>query len=162
MAYKLRASDASVLICDGARVSGDVTLGRGVNIWYNAVLRGDDGSITVGEDTNIQDGAVLHEETRVGAGCTIGHNAIVHGCSVGDNTLIGMGAVILHGARIGSNCIVGAGALVTGKMDAPDGSMILGNPAKVVRALTEAEIAGNQASAQGYLAAAERYRRGEE
>ena len=162
MAYKLRASDASVLICDGARVSGDVTLGRGVNIWYNAVLRGDDGSITVGEDTNIQDGAVLHEETRVGAGCTIGHNAIVHGCSGGDNTLIGMGAVILNGARIGSNCIVGAGALVTGKMDAPDGSMILGNPAKVVRALTEAEIAGNQASAQGYLAAAERYRRGEE
>ena len=162
MAYKLRASDASVLICDGARVSGDVTLGRGVNIWYNAVLRGDDGSITVGEDTNIQDGAVLHEETRVGAGCTIGHSAIVHGCSVGDNTLIGMGAVILNGARIGSNCIVGAGALVTGKMDAPDGSMILGNPAKVVRALTEAEIAGNQASAQGYLAAAERYRRGEE
>ena len=162
MAYKLRASDASVLICDGARVSGDVTLGRGVNIWYNAVLRGDDGSITVGEDTNIQDGAVLHEETRVGAGCTIGHNAIVHGCSVGDNTLIGMGAVILNGARIGSNCIVGAGALVTGKMDAPDGSMILGNPAKVVRALTEAETAGNQASAQGYLAAAERYRRGEE
>ena len=162
MAYKLRASDASVLICDGARVSGDVTLGRGVNIWYNAVLRGDDGSITVGEDTNIQDGAVLHEETRVGAGCTIGHNAIVHGCSVGDNTLIGMGAVILNGARIGSNCIVGAGALVTGKMDAPDGSMILGNPAKVVRALTEAEIAGNQASAQGYLAAAERYRRGDE
>ncbi len=162
MAYKLRASDASVLICDGARVSGDVTLGRGVNIWYNAVLRGDDGSITVGEDTNIQDGAVLHEETRVGAGCTIGHNAIVHGCSVGDNTLIGMGAVILNGVRIGSNCIVGAGALVTGKMDAPDGSMILGNPAKVVRALTEAEIARNQASAQGYLAAAERYRRGEE
>ena len=162
MAYKLRASDASVLICDGARVSGDVTLGRGVNIWYNAVLRGDDGSITACEDTNIQDGAVLHEETRVGAGCTIGHNASVHGCSVGDNTLIDMGAVILNGARIGSNCIVGAGALVTGKMDAPDGSMILGNPAKVVRALTEAEIAGNQASAQGYLAAAERYRRGEE
>ena len=162
MEYKLRKTDESVLICDGARVSGDVSLGRGVNIWYNAVLRGDDGSITVGEDTNIQDGAVLHEETRVGAGCTIGHNAIVHGCSVGDNTLIGMGAVILNGARIGSNCIVGAGALVTGKMDAPDGSMILGNPAKVVRALTEAEIAGNQASAQGYLAAAERYRRGEE
>ena len=83
MAYKLRASDESVLICEGARVSGDVTLGRGVSVWYNAVLRGDDGAITVGEDTNIQDGAVLHEETRVGAGCTIGHNAIVHGCTVG-------------------------------------------------------------------------------
>ena len=92
MAYKLRASDESVLICEGARVSGDVTLGRGVSVWYNAVLRGDDGAITVGEDTNIQDGAVLHEETRVGAGCTIGHNAIVHGCTVGDNTLIGLGA----------------------------------------------------------------------
>ena len=151
MAYKLRASDESVLICEGARVSGDVTLGRGVSVWYNAVLRGDDGAIT----------AVLHEETRVGAGCTIGHNAIVHGCTVGDNTLIGMGAVVLNGARIGSDCIVGAGALVTGKMDAPDGSMILGSPAKVVRALTEAEIAGSRKSAQGYLAAAERYRRGD-
>lgn len=161
MAYKLRASDDSVLICEGARVSGDVTLGRGVSVWYNAVLRGDDGAITVGEDTNIQDGAVLHEETRVGASCTIGHNAIVHGCTVGDNTLIGMGAVVLNGARIGSDCIVGAGALVTGKMDAPDGSMLLGSPAKVARSLTEAEIAANRRSAQGYLEAAERYRRGD-
>lgn len=161
MAYKLRASDEFVLICEGARVSGDVTLGRGVNIWYNAVLRGDDGAITVGEDTNIQDGAVLHEETSVGAGCTIGHNAIVHGCTVGDNTLIGMGAVVLNGAKIGSDCIVGAGALVTGKLDAPDGSMILGSPAKVVRRLTEEEIAGNRRSAQGYLETAERCRRGQ-
>ena len=161
MQCKLRETTPDVLICDGAKVSGDVTLGKGVNIWYNAVLRGDDGAITVGEDTNIQDGAVLHEETRVGAGCTIGHNAIVHGCTVGDNTLIGMGAVVLNGARIGSDCVVGAGALVTGKMDAPDGSMILGSPAKVVRALTEAEIAGSRKSAQGYLAAAERYRRGD-
>ena len=161
MAYNLRETDASVLICEGARVSGDVTLGRGVNIWYNAVLRGDDGAITVGEDTNIQDGAVLHEETRVGAGCTIGHNAIVHGCTVGDNTLIGMGAIVLNGARIGDNCVVGAGALVTGKMDAPDGSMILGSPAKVVRSLTEEEIAGNRKSARGSLAAAERCRLGD-
>lgn len=159
MAYKLRTSDEQVLICEGARVAGDVTLARGVNIWYNAVLRGDDGAITVGEDTNIQDGAVLHEETHVGAGCTIGHGAIVHGCTVGDNTLIGMGAVVLNGARIGRDCIVGAGALVTGKMDAPDGSMILGSPAKVVRPLTEAEIEGNRASARGYLHAAEQYRK---
>ena len=160
MAYKLRASDESVLICEGARVSGDVTLGRGVSVWYNAVLRGDDGAITVGEDTNIQDGAVLHEETRVGAGCTIGHNAIVHGCTVGDNVLIGMGAVVLNGAVIGDDCVVGAGALVTGKMNAPAGSMILGSPAKVVRSLTEEEIASNRRSAQGYLEAAERCRRG--
>ena len=135
-----------------------MTLGREVNIWYNAVLRGDDGAIVVGEGTNIQDCAVLHEETTVGRGCTIGHGAIVHGCTVGDNTLVGMGAIILNGARVGSNCIVGAGALVTGKMDAPDGMMILGSPAKVVRPLTEAEIESNRASAQGYLEAARRYR----
>ena len=148
------------MIAEGARIGGDVTLGRGVNIWYNAVLRGDEGAIVVGEDTNIQDGAVLHEETTVGAGCTIGHNAIVHGCTVGDNTLIGMGAIVLNGAKIGSNCIVGAGALVTGKMDAPDGVMILGSPAKVIRPLTEAEIESNRTSAQGYLHAAEQYRKG--
>ena len=160
MAYQLRETDENVLICDGAKVSGDVTLGRGVSVWYNAVLRGDDGAITVGEDTNIQDCAVLHEETHVGAGCTIGHGAIVHGCTVGDNVLIGMGATVLNGAKIGSDCIVGAGALVTGKMDAPAGSMILGSPAKVVRPLTEEEIASNRRSAQGYLEAAERCRRG--
>lgn len=160
MAYKLRETDASVLICDGARVTGDVTLGEGVSVWYNAVLRGDDGAITVGSGTNIQDNAVLHEETRVGAGCTIGHGAVVHGCTVGDNVLIGMGAIVLNGAKIGDDCIVGAGALVTGKLDAPAGSMILGSPAKVVRPLTEAEIQGNRASAEGYLETAEAHRRG--
>ena len=158
MPYELRKTDADVLICEGARVSGDVALGRGVNIWYNAVIRGDDGAITIGEDTNVQDCAVLHEETRIGAGCTIGHGAIVHGCTIGDNVLIGMGATILNGARIGDNCIVGAGAVVTGKMDAPAGSMLLGAPAKVVRPLTEAEIESNRASAQGYLRTAEHYR----
>ena len=136
MAYQLRETDEAVLICEGARVAGDVTLAPGVSVWYNAVLRGDEGAITVGENTNIQDGAVLHEETHVGAGCTIGHNAIVHGCTVG------------------------AGALVTGKMDAPAGSMLLGSPAKVARALTEAEIEGNRESARGYLHAAELYRKG--
>ena len=160
MQCKLRETTPDVLICDGAKVSGDVTLGKGVNIWYNAVLRGDEGAITVGEGTNIQDCAVLHEETRVGAGCTIGHGAIVHGCTVGNNVLIGMGAIVLNGAKIGSDCIVGAGALVTGKMDAPAGSMILGSPAKVARPLTEAEIASNRESAEGYLHAAEAYRRG--
>ena len=160
MAYKLRETDENVLICNGARVAGDVTLAKGVSVWYNAVLRGDEGAITVGENTNIQDGAVMHEETVVGRGCTIGHNAIVHGCTMGDNVLIGMGAVVLNGAKIGDNCIVGAGALVTGKMDAPAGSMILGSPAKVVRPLTEAEIEGNRGSARGYLHAAELYRKG--
>lgn len=160
MAYKLKASDENIVICEGACVVGDVTLANGVSVWYNAVLRGDEGGITVGENTNIQDGAILHEETKVGAGCTIGHNAIVHGCTVGDNVLIGMGATVLNGAKIGNDCIVGAGALVTGKMDAPDGSMILGSPAKVVRPLTEAEIEGNRESAKGYLHLAELYRKG--
>lgn len=160
MAYELRKTDENVLILEGARVAGDVTLGKGVSIWYNAVLRGDEGAITVGDGTNIQDGAVLHEETHVGKGCTIGHNAIVHRCTVGDNTLIGMGAIVLSGAKIGSNCIVGGGALVTGKMDAPDGSMILGSPAKVVRPLTEEEIADIRAAAENYLEAAEHYRNG--
>ena len=158
MAYKLRSTDRDVLICDGAKVTGDVTLGKGVSVWYNAVLRGDDGAISVGENTNIQDCAVMHEGTTVGAGCTIGHGAIVHGCTVGDNVLIGMGSILLNGAKIGDNCIVGAGALVTGKLDAPAGSMILGSPAKVVRALTEAEIESSRASAREYLEAAERYR----
>ncbi|WP_308856777.1 gamma carbonic anhydrase family protein [uncultured Oscillibacter sp.] len=158
MAYEKKQYDESVLLAEGVQVIGDVTLGKNVNIWHNAVLRGDEGAIVVGDETNIQDCAVLHEETTVGRGCTIGHGAIVHGCTVGDNTLVGMRAVILNGARIGSNCIVGAGALVTGKMDAPDGMMILGSPAKVVRPLTEAEIESNRASAQGYLEAARRYR----
>ena len=161
MAYKRFTTTDEYLICEGAMVSGDVTLGRGVNIWYNAVLRGDEGAITVGDDTNIQDCAVLHEETVVGKGCTIGHGAIVHGCTVGDNTLIGMGAIVLNGAKIGNNCIVGAGALVTGKMDAPDGSMILGNPAKVVKTLTPEQIEGNRQSAIGYCHIAEAYRRGD-
>ena len=158
MSYELRKTDERVLILEGARVCGDVTLGDKVSIWYNAVLRGDEGAIWVGDETNIQDGAVLHEETRVGRGCTIGHNAIVHACTVGDNTLIGMGAIVLSGARIGNNCIVGAGALVTGKMDAPDGSMILGSPAKVVRPLTQEEVAGIRAAAENYLQAAAHYR----
>ena len=160
MTYKLRETDESVLICEGAKVTAEhVILGRGVNIWFNAVLRGDEGDIVVGEDTNIQDGAVLHVGSVVGRGCTLGHGAIVHGCTIGDNTLIGMGAIVLNGAKIGSNCIVGAGALVTGKLDAPDGSMILGSPAKVVRPLTEEEIEANRESARLYLGFAEQYRR---
>ena len=151
--------DASVILCPNATVVGDVTLGSHVSVWYNAVLRGDEAPIRVGDNTNIQDGAIMHEHTTVGSGCTIGHGAIVHGCTVGDNVLIGMGAIVLNGAKIGDNCIVGAGALVTGKMDAPAGSMILGSPAKVVRPLTEAEIEGNRVSAREYCRLAEKYRK---
>ena len=140
-----------MLITPGVHIVGDVRLSTGCSVWYGAVLRGDRGPIVIGEETSIQDNVVMHDETHVGRGCTIGHGAIVHGCTIGDNTLIGMGAVIISGARIGSNCIVGAGALVTGKMDIPDGSMVLGSPAKVVRPLTEEEIAGNRVSAMEYL-----------
>ena len=162
MTNKLYQSSEDVLICPGAMVSGDVTLGRGVSVWYNAVIRGDKCPITVGEDTNIQDGVILHEHTVIGRGCTVGHGAIVHGCTVGDNVLIGMGSIILNGARIGNDCIVGAGALVTGKMDAPAGSLILGSPAKVVRPLTAQEIEENRLSAQEYQEEAQRYRHSRE
>ena len=156
--YSLRKNSGEVLICDGACVVGDVELGRGVSVWYNAVIRGDKGPIRVGEDTNVQDCVVMHNRTTVGKGCTLGHSAIVHGCTIGDNCLIGMGAVVLDGAKIGDNCLVGAGSLVTGKMDAPAGSMILGSPAKVVRPLTEEEIEDIRESRREYLELAEKCR----
>ena len=157
MTYEPRKTDADVLITEGVTVVGDVRLGKGVNIWYGAVLRGDMGPITIGEDTNIQDSAILHEETVVGRGCTIGHGAIVHGCTVGDNTLIGMGAILLNGARVGRDCIVGAGALVPQGMEIPDGSLAFGSPAKVRRALTAEEIESNRAAAAFYCREAEEY-----
>ena len=138
-------------IAKNATVVGDVELGENVSIWYGAVLRGDSGRITLGEGTNVQDNSVLHDKTTVGKNCTIGHGAIVHGCTVGDNSLIGMGAILLNGAVIGNNCIVGAGALVTGKLNAPDGSLVLGNPAKVVKNLTGEQIRGNTENAAHYI-----------
>ena len=158
MDYKKRTSDPDVLIAEGAVVVGDVKLAKGVSVWYNAVLRGDECPIEVGENTNIQDGAILHARAVVGSNCTVGHCAIIHGCTVGSHTLIGMGSILLDGAKIGNHCIVGAGALVTGKLDAPDGSMILGSPAKVVRPLTQEEMDSVDASVQEYLEFAQHYR----
>ena len=157
MAYKIRESDENVLICEGAVVVGDVRLAKGVNVWYNAVLRGDSGPIIVGENTNIQDCAVLHGETTVGSGCTIGHTAIVHGCTIGNNVLVGMGAIVLNNAKIGDNCIIGAGAVVTGKMNAPAGSLILGNPAQVVKQLSQDQIDYIHKDAAMYLDLAKQY-----
>lgn len=137
-------------IAPNATVVGDVLLGTDVSIWYGAVLRGDSGRIVVGDGTNIQDNAVVHEETVLGKNCTVGHGAIVHGCVVGDNTTIGMGAVVLNGAVIGENSIVGAGALVTGKLNAPAGSLIFGSPAKVVREVTAEQVTENWENAQHY------------
>ena len=156
-----RQADENVVILPGAMVVGDVAFGPGCSVWFNAVLRGDGRPITVGAGTNIQDGAILHSDkfpTTLGEYVTVGHGAIVHGCTVGDNTVVGMGAILLNGARVGKNCMVGAGAVVTGKTDAPEGSMLLGNPARVARALTPEEIAGLRESAEHYMELKEAYR----
>ena len=149
-------------IAPNATVVGDVVLGEHVNIWYGAVLRGDNGTITVGEGTNIQDNAVIHDPTTIGSFCTVGHGAIVHGCTIGDNSLIGMGSIIMNGAVIGSNCIIGAGALVTQNTIIPDYSLVLGSPAKVVRQLSKEDVAGNAASAHHYILDAKAFREMEE
>ena len=138
-------------IAPDAVVTGDVVLGENVNIWHGAVLRGDSGTITVAVGTNIQDRCVLHEKTTIGKYCTVGHGAIVHGCTVGDECLVGMGAIVLDGAVIGNRCIIGAGALVTGKMNAPDGSMILGSPAKIVKELSPEQQAQLREHAEHYI-----------
>ncbi len=143
--------EKKVYIAPGAVVTGDVVLEEQVNIWYGAVLRGDRGTIRIGKNTNIQDNCVIHEQTTVGAGCSIGHGAILHGCTVGDDCVVGMGAIVLNGAVLGDHCLVGAGAVVTGKMNAPAGSLILGNPATVVKPLTPEQIAYIHDDAALYL-----------
>ena len=144
-----------------ATVFGRVTLGEGSSVLFGAVIRGDTECITIGADTNIQDNCVLHADPgyplTLGRGVTVGHGAILHGCAVGDNTMVGMGAIILNGARIGKNCLVGAGALVTQNMQIPDGSLVLGSPARVKRPLTEAEMESNRLSAAHYAAQAVRF-----
>ena len=141
----------NVYIAPNATVVGDVVLEKDVNIWYGAVLRGDNGRITVGEGSNIQDNAVVHNKADIGRFCTIGHGAIVHGCTVGDDCLIGMGAIVLTGAVLGEGCLVGAGALVTGKTNAPAGSLLLGSPAKVVKTVTPEQLAETRENALHYI-----------
>lgn len=143
-------------LAENCTVVGDVELMQNANIWYGAVLRGDHGKISIGEGSNVQDLCVIHDATSIGKNCTIGHGAIVHGCTVGDGTTIGMGSIILTGAVIGNNCMVGAGAVVTGKMVAPDGSLLLGSPAKIVRALTEQEVENMRKNADEYVALAKK------
>lgn len=143
-------------IAPDAHVIGRVTLGRDVGVWFGAVLRGDNEPITVGEGTNLQEGVMVHVDPGfpavIGQGCTIGHHAIVHGCTLGDNVLVGMGATVLNGAVIGDNCLVGANALVTEGKVFPPNSLIVGAPAKVVRTLDEAAIARLHRSAANYIA----------
>lgn len=145
----------SVFVADGAVVIGDVRLGEDVNIWYNATLRADADPIIIGDGSNVQDNSVIHIDfgypVKIGKNVTIGHGVILHGCEIGDNTLIGMGAILLNGCKIGKNCIVGAGALVTQGTEIPDGSLVLGSPAKIRRELTEEEIKANTRNAKWYV-----------
>ena len=141
----------NVYIAPNATVTGDVILENNVNIWYGAVLRGDMGQIRIGQNSNVQDNCVLHENVSVGAGCTIGHGAILHGCTVGDHCVIGMGAIVLNGAALAEHCIVGAGAVVTGKTNAPAGSLLLGNPAQIVKPLTQEQIDYIYKDAEDYV-----------
>ena len=147
---------ANTYIAPNATVVGNVTLEPGVSIWYGAVLRGDCGAITIGENSNVQDNCVIHETTTVGKNCSIGHGAILHNCTIGDNCVVGMGAILLNGAVLGEHCLVGAGAVVTGKMNAPAGSLILGNPATVVKELTQDQIDYIHRDAKLYLRLAEK------
>jgi carbonic anhydrase/acetyltransferase-like protein (isoleucine patch superfamily) len=148
----------AAFVAPNAIVLGAVTLGARSSVWYGCVLRGDINTIEIGEGTNIQDLTMVHladnHGVKIGRFSTIGHSAIIHACEIGDECLIGMGATILDGAKIGDRCIVGANALVTQRFVAPPGSMILGSPAKVVRALTDSEQAGLKGWAEKYIAVA--------
>ena len=155
---------ASAWVADSAQVIGTVVLQEDTSIWFGAVLRGDSDTLTIGRGSNIQDGCVLHADPGsplvVGEGVTVGHHVMLHGCTVGDGSLIGIQAVVLNRAQIGRNCLVGAGALVTEGKVFPDGSLIIGSPAKVSRPLTDDEIAGLKRSAAHYVENARRYRAG--
>lgn len=146
------------LLAPGVIICGDVVLEKDVNVWYGSVLRGDCGAIHVGEGTNIQDNCVLHDKTSIGKFCTIGHSAIVHGCTVGDYCLIGMGAIILDGAEIGDNCIIGAGAVVTGKTVVPKGSLLVGNPARIIRHVRKEQLEHIHKNAEHYIEMAQQFK----
>ena len=151
-------------IAPDANLIGRIVVEAAASVWFCSTLRGDNETITVGAGTNIQENCVLHTDMgyplTIGAGCTIGHKVMLHGCTIGDNSLIGMGATVLNGVRIGKNCLIGAGALITEGKEIPDGSLVMGVPGKVVRDLDEAAIDGLRKSALGYQANMRRFRAG--
>jgi carbonic anhydrase/acetyltransferase-like protein (isoleucine patch superfamily) len=157
-------ADGRFWVAPTAVVIGKVSLGEGAGIWFGAVLRGDNEPIVVGPDSNLQENVVVHTDpgfpVTIGTGCTIGHAAIIHGCTIGNNVLIGMGAIILNGAVIGDNSLVGAGALVTEGKAIPPGSLVIGSPGRVARPLTDNEIARNRQSATHYAANWRRFAKG--
>ena len=156
--------DGDFWVAPDANVIGKVRLGAGASVWFGATLRGDNEWIDIGAGSNVQENSVLHTDIgfplTIGRNCTIGHKAILHGCTIGDQSLIGMGAIVLNGAQIGRNCLIGAGALITEGKIIPDNSLVVGAPGKVVRSLTEAEIEGLLASATGYQTNMRRFAKG--
>ena len=152
---------ARVFVHQRAYIAGDVTLEDGVNVWSGASIRGDLAPITIGENTNVQDNVTVHvgigQPVRIGKNVTVGHNAILHGCELGDNVMIGMGSIVLDGAKIGSGSLIGAGTLIPGKKEIPSGSLVYGNPYRIVRSLTREEQEGIGRNAEEYLRLAKRY-----
>tara|TARA_B110000211_G_scaffold209991_1_gene247745 strand:+ start:40083 stop:40607 length:525 start_codon:yes stop_codon:yes gene_type:complete len=165
MIYRLANLVPSVtdsnFIAPNATLIGDVVLGEHASIWFNVVIRADMETVNIGENTNIQDGSILHVDTgfpmTIGRDVTVGHKVMLHGCTIGDNTLIGMNAVVLNGANIGKNCLIGANSLVTENMQVPDGHLVLGSPAKVVKALDDSTRAMFTKSAMHYVDNGQRY-----
>ena len=157
----MKLIDKSVFIAEGARIVGDVEVGKNCSVWFNAVIRADSNAVKIGENSNVQDNAVIHTSkeygVQIGDNVTVGHGAIVHGCTVENNVMIGMGAIILDGAVIGANSIIGAGALVTQGKVVPAGSLAFGNPMKIVRQLTEKEVQSIYDNAASYVKKAKNY-----
>lgn len=155
------APDGFYWVAPTASVIGDVRIGENVGIWFGSTLRGDNEPIKIGNNTNIQENCVFHTDpgypVTIGEGCTIGHKAMIHGCEIGENSLVGMGATILNGAKIGKNCLIGAGALVPEGKTIPDGSLVVGMPGKIIRELDEGAIEGLRNSARHYVANARRF-----
>jgi carbonic anhydrase/acetyltransferase-like protein (isoleucine patch superfamily) len=153
---------ASAWVAENATLAGQITLQKDVSIWFNAVLRAEHAPITVGEGSNIQDGSVCHVDPgmplTIGRSVTVGHKVMLHGCTIGDESLIGINAVILNGAKIGRNCLIGANSLIPEGKEIPDGSLVMGSPGKIVRTLNEAQIEGLKASAMHYVENGRRYK----
>jgi len=149
------AIDPSAYIADSANIIGKVSIGAGASVWFGVTIRGDNEPIAIGENSNVQENCILHTDMgsplTIGKNVTVGHQAMLHGCTIGDGALIGIQAVILNGAVIGKNCLIGAGALVTEGKDFPDNSLIIGTPAKVVRTLSEEEIANLHGNSANYV-----------
>ena len=157
-------SEGDYWIAPNAAVMGNVVLKKNASIWFNVTVRGDNDPITIGENTNIQDGSVLHTDVGmpliIGKNVTVGHMVMLHGCTIGDNSLIGIGSIILNGAKIGRNCLIGANSLITEGKEIPDNSMVMGAPGKVVREVSEAQIQMLTGSALHYVENWKRYQKG--